>query len=222
MRGEEKLTRNLDAEFPGNSNRRKDPEKKAEPQKVQQVTKGKVIKQKKSFGQKLSETFLGDDTQSIGDYLLHDVLIPAFKSTLNELVGGGMEMLLFGERRPKGTYRDRGRSYISYGGYFGDRDNRRDREGRDNRREIDNRARARQDFDDIVLETRGEAEDVLSHMVDMVQDYGVATIANYYDLLGEESQYTDSKFGWTNLRDASVDRVRNGYLIKMPRPRELD
>lgn len=219
MPDEKKLTRSLDASFPGNSNKSKEPCKDPEKKKVPKIATGKVTRQKRTFGQKVSEAFLGDDTQSVGDYLLHDVLIPAMKSTLSDMVGGGIEMLLFGERRSRGTYRDRGHSYVSYGSYFGDS---RDRDRRDNRRELSRSERSRHDFDNLSFETRGEAEDILSHLVDLTVDYNVATVADYYDLAGVESQFTDNKYGWTNLRDASVDRVRQGYTIRLPQPRVLD
>lgn len=83
-------------------------------------------------------------------------------------------------------------------------------------------SRARHDFDDILFESRGEAEDVLSYLVDLTIDYGVASVADFYDLSGIESQFTDNKYGWTNLRDACIDRVRNGYIIRLPQAKPLD
>lgn len=219
---EKKLIRNFDEEFPGNSNKVK--ERQDEPikeKKVEQIVTGKVIKQKKTLGQKISETFFGDDTRSVSDYLLQDVLIPAMKSTLSDMVGGGIEMLLFGERRRSSggsIYRDRDRSYVPYNKMSSG--NRRD-DRRDDRFAMTKVARSRHDFDDIILETRGEAEDVLSHMVDLIEDYGVASVADYYDLLGIESAFTDNNYGWTNIRDGSVERVRRGYSIRLPQPKEI-
>ena len=75
-------------------------------------------------------------------------------------------------------------------------------------------SRARHDFDDILFESRGEAEDVLSHLVDLTIDYGVASVADFYDLSGIESQFTDNKYGWTNLRDAEVtESMRDAYRV---------
>jgi len=127
-------------------------------------------------------------------------------------------MLLFGERKSSSRsrmFRDRDRSYVPY-----NRMARRD-DFSDDRRSISRSARSRHDFDDIILETRGEAEDVLSHMVDLIEDYGVASVGDYYDLLGIESNFTDNKYGWINVADGYVDRVRDGYCIRLPRPREI-
>jgi len=215
--GEHKLIRDDDLEFPSNSNKKKDISAVKE-KNITPVVSGKVIKKQRSFGQKLSETFFGDDTRSVGDYILHDVLIPAMKSTLSDMVGGGIEMLLFGERKSSSRsrmFRDRDRSYVPY-----NRMARKD-DFSDDRRSISRSARSRHDFDDIILETRGEAEDVLSHMVDLIEDYGVASVGDYYDLLGIESNFTDNKYGWINVADGYVDRVRDGYCIRLPRPREI-
>ena len=217
---EKRLIRNFEDEFPGNSNKEKEEKIVYAPKEknISQIVTGKVIKQKKSLGQKISETFFGDDTRSVSDYILQDVLIPAMKSTLSDMVGGGIEMLLFGERRRSSTsniYRDRDRSYVPY-----NRMSRRD-DRRDDRFAMTRTARSRHDFDDIILETRGEAEDVLSHMVDLIQEYDNASVADYYELVGVDANFTDNNYGWTNLRDAFVERVRSGYSIRLPQPREI-
>lgn len=214
---EHKLVRDADDEFPSNSNRKKELTAPVKEKNITPVVSGKVIKKQRTFGQKLSETFFGDDTRSVGDYILHDILIPAMKSTLSDMVGGGIEMLLFGERKSSGRsrmFRDRDRSYVPY-----NKLSRRD--DLEDRRYISRSARSRHDFDDIILETRGEAEDVLSHLVDLIEDYGVASVGDYYDLLGIESAFTDNKYGWTNVADGYIDRTRDGYCIRLPRPREI-
>lgn len=225
---ERKLTRDFKSDFPSNSNRNRERAKETEgeetPKKkeVKPVVKGKVVRKKKSLGKKISEAFLGDDTRSVGDYLIQDILVPALKGTLSDLVGGGIDMWLFGERRNRGGYGGgrNNRSYTSYGAYYG-------REKDDRRRESDRRdlpkdARARHDFDVIVLETKGEAEDVLSHLVDLITDYGMASVADYYDLLNIDSSPVDQNWGWTNLRDAYSERVRDGYIIRLPQTRYLN
>jgi hypothetical protein len=200
--------------LPGNSKftKKEEPERKP----LQKVISGRVVKKKKGFGEKFAESFLGNDRRSVGEYIIHDVLIPAAKDTIADMVKGSIEMFLFGERRGSRTSRERGKSYVSYSSYYkGDRD----RE-RDDKRSRTNRAR--HDFDDIILETRGEAEEVLSQLVDLTEDYGMVSVADFYELVGEKANFTDEKWGWTNLRSATVDRVRGGYLIKLPRTEQLD
>ncbi len=212
--------------FPSNSksDRQPRPESEApETKKLEKIITGEVKKQKKSFSKRIAEVFLEDDTKSVGSYILHDVLIPAAKSMISDMVGGGLDMLLFGERRGKNNSsirRDGGRTYTSYGSFYSGGGQTRD--SRPQQREMSRGGRARHDFDEIVLEARGDAEDVLSRLVDNVIDYGQTTVADLYDLVGMTGQFTDHKYGWTDLRNAYVSRVRGGYLINLPRPQPLD
>ena len=199
--------------FPSNCH--KDREEKEEPKKLEKVVKGKVVQKKKTFFKKVVETFVGDDIHSVSSYLLYDVLIPAAKDTISNMVQGGIEMLLFGERKSDRTRRDRGRSYVSYNSYSAGR--------REERRELSNRNRASHNFDEIILETRGEAEEVLSHLADLIIDYGQASVSDLYDLVGITGSFTDNKYGWTDLRSASATRARHGgYQLNLPRTVLLD
>lgn len=184
--------------------------------KVKKVINGNVVSKKKSFGRKLADLFQIEDANSVGAYIFHDVLIPAAKRTLSDIISGGSNMMLFGDTKGSRTTRDGSRSYVSYNKYS-------DRPSySDSRRPDADRRKARHNFDDVILETRGEAEEVLSHMVDLTIDYGVASVADLYDLVGITSNYTDNKFGWYDLGRAEVKRVRDGYLLDLPRTTTLD
>ena len=221
--------------FPSNSRAQKpavNSEKPTEDKKIERVVTGKVKKQKRGFGKKVAETICEDDTRNVGSYVIYDVLIPAAKDMLSDMVGGGMDMLLFGERRggrgrsSRGS--GRGGGYTSYGSYY--RGNDRDRDRRDSRdrdrgreREMSNRGRAKHEFDELVIDNRGEAEEVLSRMADFIVDYDVVTVADFYDLVGVTQSFTDNKWGWDDLHGVKVIRARGGgYIIDLPRPRSLD
>lgn len=73
-------------------------------------------------------------------------------------------------------------------------------------------------YDDIVFDSRGEAETVLDQMIDIVTTYDRCSVADLYDLVGFISDYTDNKVGWTDIKKASVVRVRAGYALKLPKP----
>jgi len=197
--------------FPSNAHKDR---KETQEKKVEKVTRGKVTTRKKSAGKKFFETFVGDDIGSVTSYILHDVLIPAAKSTISDMVQGGIEMLLFGERKGSRTKRDRGSSYVSYSNYSNGRDER--------KRDISSRDRSRHNFDDIILSSRGEAEEVLSHLVDLTIDYGQASVSDLYDLVGITGNFTDNKYGWVDLGRASVSRARDGYLLNLPKTIILD
>jgi len=208
-----KLIRESSIDFPGNSTTQK-PEK----ERPSAVVTGKVRRKKKSLTEKFSETFFGDDTTSVMDYLFHDVLVPALKNTISDMVSGGIEMLLFGQKRDKGVRRDSGRSYVSYASYAGAQRETRGRE----RPSLARTTRANYTFDDIIFGSREEAENVLSVLVDLTIQYDNASVSDFYDLCNIDAEYTDHKYGWTTLRDAVVERAREGFIIRLPVALPLD
>lgn len=227
------IDKDLKEEYPPNPRVRRERlvERKDEDKterRVEKVVTGKVKTQKRSLGKKFMDTFIEDDSRNVGGYMFHDVLIPAAKSLICDVVGWGgfAEMILFKDVKSRGSSsirRDGGRSYTSYNRASSpnrDRGRDRDRDSRD--RDMSKTGRARHDFSEIILETRGEAEEVLSQLVDLTIDYGIASVSDLYELVGITSEHTDEKWGWTELRSASVSRVRDGYLINLPRTRLID
>ena len=192
-------------DYKPNSHRSKEeqnlPEKKIEP-----VVKGKVTTKKNNV-RKLTNTFVTEDIQNVKSYVLMDVLVPAIKKAISDIVTNGIDMLLYGETGR--SRRKTNASVVSYRNYY---DSRREE------RYSSSRTRTGYSYDDVVLETRGEAEDVLSRMDELIDTYGVVSVADLYDLVGISCNYTDNKYGWTNLRNAEPVRVRDGYMLRLPKP----
>ena len=136
--------------------------------------------------------------------------LPAAKKTLSEIVSNGIDMLLYGETKSKSKSRG---SKVSYSKYYDDRE--------DDYRRSSRRRAVGYDYEDVILESRREAEEVLNRMEDLIDSYGVVSVADLYDLVGISGKYTDNKYGWTNLRDADIERTRDGYLLVFPRVKPL-
>lgn len=194
-----------------NSNKYKKEKAEIEKKKVEKVVKGRVRTKKKSELGKLADVFISEDARNVKSYVLMDVLVPAIKKAVYDIVTDGVDMVLFGG---KGTHKKRSSAdRVSYNRYYNDRDSRRD----------DHAAvRTRYSFDDIILDSRGEAEDVLDRMFEMLDMYGVVSVADLNDLVGITGQYTDNKYGWTSLRNADVVHGRDGYMLKLPRVMPID
>ena len=200
-------------EYPANSHKKK--EEVAPEKKVKKVISGEVVTKKKPLGKRISETLFDDSTTNVGAYIFHDVIVPATKNTIADMVKGGIEMLLYGEVRGNRTKREGSRSIVNYGVFS-------ERPRRDERTPAASRNRARLNFDDIVLATRGDAEEVLSNLVDLTVDYGQATVGDLYDLVGITAAFTDNNWGWISLSTATVARVREGYMLDLPKPIALE
>lgn len=198
-------------EYVSNSHKSKEEAAKKPEKRVEKAVTGNVKPRKKGEMQKLADVFISEDVANVKSYVIMDVLIPAIKKAISDIVTNGIDMILYGE-----TGRSRKSSpgsKVSYRSYY-----ERDRD-RPERRE--SRGRGVYDYDEYALDTRGEAEDVLSRMDDLIASYGTVSVADYYDLLGVEGDYTANKYGWTNIRNARVVHARDGYLIKLPRPMPL-
>lgn len=177
--------------------------------KVEKIVTGTVKSKKKSGLHKITDIFISEDASNVKTYIFMDVLVPAIKKAISDIVTNGIEMMLYGETGRKKTSNA---SRISYRDYYKD-----DRYPKD-RSSIKNGY----DYNDVILDNRGEAEDVLSRMDELIETYGLVSVADFYDLVGITGSWTDNNYGWTDIRSANVIRVRDGYMIKLPRALPLN
>jgi hypothetical protein len=203
----------LNKRYPSNSILKKPEDKPTK--RVERVVSGAVRQRKAPF---LDQMFGGETAREIAHYVLWDVLVPAAKSTISDIVSNSIEMALYGTTdRRRSLRRDRDRTYVNYARLSsGPRSSR-----WEGRRDYDNfrgsRARKTHRFDDIVLDRRTDAEEVLTVLLELVDQYGMATVADFYDAVGMASEYTDRRYGWTELEEATVRPVRGGFILDMPR-----
>ena len=206
--GEVDVTKLYD-NLPDNSHKARD-EKKAsaqEEKRVEKVVRGKV-KTQKNNKRKLADLFISEDAGNVKNYIFLDVIIPAVKKAIFDLVVGALDMSLYGGRGGSGKRSTADRvSYTDYNSVS----------RRDTRSYESARTTSGYSYDDIVLETRGEAEAVLSRMDEIMEEYEIVRVADLYDLVGITGEHTDNKYGWTNIRNAKIVRVRDGWKIEMPR-----
>ena len=59
-------------------------------------------------------------------------------------------------------------------------------------------------------------------MQDIIETYGFVTVADLYDMVDLTPPYTANKYGWTNLRNADVVRIRDGWIVKLPKAMPID
>lgn len=190
--------------------REKGPNQPPQKKQVNKVIHGSAKPKKKSEVKKFLDAFLSEDVDSVKSYILMDVLIPAVKKAVSDVVTNGLDMLLYGETGLTHKKTNSKKSYQVYYDKTSDRGN------------YGTSRRIGYSCDDIILESRGEAEEVLSRMDDLIATYGLVSVADLYDLVGLTGSYTDNKYGWTDIRSADVIRVRDGYMIRMPRALSLN
>lgn len=200
------------------------------------VIEGEVIVRKKSLGRKAKETLFGGDVKGVGNYILIDVLIPAIRNTIVDAITEGIEHVIFPDGRGGGGGRTVSRSGSSFGtvnyqsrfrgaastaantavkSVFNTRP-----DPREERAALSNQARAQHDFSELVIPSRAAAQDILTRMIGLIEDFDVVTVGEMMHLIGKTADWADEKYGWDDLSSGRVvrDRRTGGYLLDLPKP----
>lgn len=205
-------------ELPGNSLTGAQKPKDDKPSTEKMIV-GEATIRKPSLAKKFRNTFIQGDARSVREDVLWNVIIPATKDLLFKAGQEAMSGLLFNSTGPKGRAAATVVSQYGKTAYH-----KMSQAAKEEPRVISKRARAAHDFDEIVLESRAEAESILERLYELVNSqYGHATVADFYSLVGiTERGYPDQKYGWTDLNGSGVIPIQAGYLIKLPQPVVID
>lgn len=193
--------------YTGNTGPKKPEE---QPVKREKIISGNAKKKKRYF----SGMFSADNIDNVGEYVVEDVFIPNIKKLIYDAICNSVRMLLYGSA---GGSSEKGTSSISRPAYrkaFDDARNNKPLEGYSRKTP----------YEDVVTDDRGDAEDILQTMDEIADTYGVARIADLYEIAGFDTKPTDNNYGWTreSVKRAKVVRINDGYLLKFPRPIPLD
>lgn len=177
--------------------------------KVEAVISGSAKTRKKSEIQKLTDVFIAEDAHNVKSYILMEVIVPAVKKAVSDIVTTGIDMILYGESNR--SKKNSTASKVSYRNFY----------ERDKDRVYAGSATDRRngfDYDDILFTTRGDAEAVLDAMNDIISQFGTVSVSDFYDLARvPNDNFTMNRYGWTNIGGATAVRVRDGYILKLPR-----
>lgn len=190
----------MDYDLKPNSHKFKEEQAAAatEKKKVEKVVTGAVRTKKKSGFSKFFGGFISEDAPNAKTYIFEDVIIPMIKKGIVDFV----DIIVNGRKTRNGKS---GGVKVSYRSFYDD--------PRDS-----TPVRTTYNYDEVILDSRGEAEEVLCQMNDLIDTYGVVSVADLYDLVGITGDYTANKYGWTNIRNAEAVPVRGGgWLLKMPK-----
>jgi hypothetical protein len=204
-----------DPVYTPNSHKFKEEQKtnSSEEKRVSKVVK-KPVKTKKNEVRKLADIFISEDISSVKDYIFMDVLVPAIKKAIYDIVTNGIDMFLYGGTG-KGKSGSSG-TRVSYGKYYEQKNN----SGYKGSENV--RANSGFEYEDIIFDNRGEAEAVKQQMQAAIVKYGFVTVADLYDMVDLPAPYTSQKYGWMDVSNAEAARVRDGYMLKLPRAVPID
>ena len=170
----------------------------------------KVKTQKKPLRRKMKDIFISSDVSNAKEYLLFEIIVPSIKETIVSVGNNALE-LIFGVS-PKKKKNSSGEP--SYAAFYKS-SNSSTREKKDI---YSFKTSNRYSNDDVIFETRIDAEDVLDILTEALDTYGNVTVADFKDAIGITGDFIDNEWGWIDLRGSTIKRVRNGYLLILPDP----
>lgn len=177
---------------------------------IKKIASAKVKKKSKL------ESFFGNDLKTIVDYIGKEVILPAAKKMLVDAGCDAISMLFYGDT----SHSAKRPSNYGYGSGIGVNYTR-----FSSTRGESIRPTARYSnivCDDIVLQTKDEANMVIDSLCEVIETYGWVSVADMHEMVGMPVGYTEHKYGWNSLRTADIIAVREGYMIRFPAPRPLD
>lgn len=200
--------------FGANSQKSKAPEPVEQAPTIAPVISGTAVERKEPLRKKFLQAYAGDSAQSVGQYLVMDVIVPGTKNIIADLVTQGINRLLFGGSRPvqQGVRSNVGGSYGKFFNGGGGQN-----QNQQNQPQV-HQVQDTSGFGEIILQTRSDAEAVIDALRELIEAYGNAKVANLYALVGKSGDFTNQAIGWTNLSRAGVIQIREGYLLDLPKP----
>lgn len=197
-------------DFPGNSNKEK--EELATP-KREKVVNGEVKCKKPSFFKKtLGIMFADVSEEDMRTEIIFDYLVPTVKDTVVDVIKMVTDMIFYGSARSTKKSGGAKPYRVSYSDYYDSKD----------KKQLNGTAKKSYNFDEVTMGSRADAEHVLDTMIDITREYGAASVGDFCDLVGVDNNFTDYKYGWTDLTKVTVSRTRDGYIINFPNPSKLD
>lgn len=194
--------------------------------KIKKIEGIKVIEKEMTLGRRIKANFGGQTLKAVGLALLMEVVLPKSQDMLMMLIEEGGRRAIYGEstRRSSsssspiivGSNRVRNTNYgtISTSPIIASV-----RSAGDTA--LSQRDRSNFDFSRLVVEDRVMAEEALERMEAAIEEFGLVTVADFYDSIGVSGTgFTDQKFGWDAraFRTADVRKVRDGWMLDLPTP----
>lgn len=227
---DEKEIVTVENNFPSNSNGDNIPkeEKKETPVLKKFSQEDRVTKKK---------TFLSNFLEASGDafrFALDEIIVPNIKKIAVDAGNSLMYRAIYREDAPppsrrRGYYDDWDYPVTRYDSYY----SRPKTYSYDDRRYDTQRySRNRNDLPPIIFRVESTARDFLDELHSALEKYHEITVNNVYDSYGNpdylrEIDYTWNGYGWTDepnrdLRGSTVSRVKDGYLVVLPKPVPLE
>lgn len=178
-----------------------------------------VKDREKNMLQRFADYFFIGDAQTIKEYAIKDVIIPAIKRTFRNLIMNSLDMTLFGEPgKPfeSGYYGGGGASktgkYTSYSSYYG-------APGTPKSSAIDT-FRKPTDYRKWLFASPNECEEIIGAMQAEIDTYDRVRLRQLCEWCGKPFSPADELYGWVDISGATyrfvADPKGDGYVLDLP------
>lgn len=204
-------------QYPSNSTKSKTeskPKTTEEKPKFEKVISGNATVKKKGLGSRLKDILFAEDFGTVKNYIWSDVVVPAAKKLLTDVVRDGADMIVYGQKGRSRTTASSGIPMVDYNKRFNN-----------NNSVIPSSANNGFSFDDLSFTRRSDAEEVLNSMRAAVGRFGMVSVMDMYDMAGRTAPFTSDKYGWmgSSLDSAEVSRTYDGnFVIRLPKAMMID
>ena len=187
--------------------------------KMERIVMTDPVKPKRGlFSRLIHGAFGPDGFRKIGSYIGQDIILPAIKNIVADSITSGINMALFGENHPPrsglGRGSDYSRSYIPKTNYA----SRYNQSTPTSAPQPPQQTRGYNYVVEYVIEDRLKAAEILAIMKEAADKYGSVSVADYYDMIGVGTEFTDNNWGWSvdSILRTTIMPTRGGYVIKFP------
>lgn len=171
------------------------------------VVSGNVKVKKKTAIEKVKKSIFAESFENVKSFMINDVILPETKKLIGNSIIEATRMMFGLGRSYNSNSREPDR--VSYRSYYEN-----DRFSSNRSRNIS--SRRTYEFNDIIFDNREDADNVIDKLYDMLATYHKISVADYYDIVGVQGDYTANSYGWSNLGGVRVVRVPDGWIIDFP------
>ena len=201
--------------YPPNSKTQKS---NTEKPKLEKIVSSEVKMQKKSIFKRLSGSISTETHDTIGGYIVKEVLVPYAKDVIYDTIVNTVSMALYSNPRAGGRRSGRASTnrdgYIQYGSFSSSNSS-------SQQKAVERPRGERINVDNVIFGMSAEAHEVLDAMCDRLEHYGTVTVLDLCDLIGVTSSPNAMYYGWTDISEARVRQINEGWLLDLPRPKAL-
>ena len=189
--------------------RSKFPPNKGEHERPQKVAQATILKP--STKQRLLSAIFAGDFSTTRDKLIYDVAVPMLRDFIAGGLKNAIDMAFYGKAGNGRGYTDYTRPSAAKVSYSSRASAMQTETPRD--REIER---------NLSFQSREDAYAIIDKMQELIDLYGQVSVADLCDLTGVDSEFTDNRYGWKDLRNAVVVKRGQKWVLDLPRTRVID